>query len=571
MGVQCGLCVQYFMMKTLRLILITLFAAVACSNDAEIMPCPEIIPYPADVEMNAGTFDVAGAKVVLSGGLDSLSKAYLTSFADHISAVAGSEGGRGRIVFRQDASMSSACPGPLGKEENYSIEITPRKITVRAAGLNGFVYAVQTLKQLMPSQVYGTEQVSGVCWEVPCCTIEDSPRFGYRGMLLDVARHFYNVEEVKKFIDMMEIHKMNVFHWHLTDDQGWRVEIKKYPELTEVGSRRRHTLVGHHHTSNEYDGKPYGEGMWYSQEQIRDVVAYAASKGITVIPEIDLPGHMMGALATYPELGCTGGPYEVMGKWGISDDVLCAGKDVVYTFLEDVLAEICDMFPSQYIHIGGDECPKVRWEACPDCQKKINELGLADDEKHAAEHYLQSHVMRHMSDFLAQRGRKIIGWDEMLQGELAPGATVMAWRKTENGHKAARLGHDVIMTTRPYLYLDRYQSEDKAAEPLAIAGYLPVDMVWSFDPYKSEKEDAELLTDEQKSHVIGIQASLWTEYISTYDHLEYMLYPRMDAVSEVQWCCPENKDWDRFRKGLDRMRVVYDIMGYNYATHIWGE
>ena len=243
MGVQTGSCVLLFMMKTLKLILITLFAAVSCSRDVEILPCPEIIPNPAEVQMLAGTFDVAGAEVVLSGSLDSLSKAYLTAFADHLSAVTGNEDGRGRIIFRQDASMVSSCPGPLGKEEDYSIEIKPRKITVRAAGLNGFVYAVQTLKQMLPPQIYGQTPAPEVCWEVPCCTIEDSPRFGYRGMLLDVARHFYTVDQVKKFIDMMEIHKMNFFHWHLTDDQGWRVEIRKYPELTQIGSKRRHTLV----------------------------------------------------------------------------------------------------------------------------------------------------------------------------------------------------------------------------------------------------------------------------------------------------------------------------------------
>ena len=550
------------MMNTLILTLITVLAVFSCSPAAETLPIPEIIPFPQHVESSRGTFDASEAEVVCPKGLDSLSKVYISSFSDRLSSVLGHSAGKNRIVFKTDPSI---------KDEAYSIKITPRKIIVRASALNGFVYAVQTLKQMMPVEIYGSVPAPDADWNLPCCTISDSPRFGYRGMLLDVSRYFFTVDEVKKFIDMMEIHKMNVFHWHLTDDQGWRIEIRKYPELTEIGSIRRETLVGHHHVSNVYDGKPYGEGMWYTQDQIREVVAYAASKGIEVIPEIDLPGHMMGAIATYPYLGCTGGPYEVLCKWGISDDVLCAGKEESYTFLENVLAEVCELFPAEYIHIGGDECPKVRWEKCHHCQAKIAELGLKDDEKHSAEHYLQSHIMKHMSDFLATKGKKVIGWEEMLQGELPHGSTVMAWRRNKYAHQAARLGHDAIISTRTYLYLDRYQSEDKDKEPLAHSSYLPVELVWSCDPYMSEDKNAEPLTQEQKSHILGVQANVWTEYIPNNDHMEYMVHPRMAAVSEVQWCLPENKDWDRFRKGLDRMRKVYDLMGYNYATHVWDE
>lgn len=559
-------------MKTLILTLITVLAVFSCSPAAETLPFPEIIPFPQHVELSEGSFDVSAARIICSDDLDSLSRSYVFSFKDQLSAVCNKTGGgRSRIIFKTDSSLSSSASSPLAKEENYTIDITPRKITVRASGLNGFVYAVQTLKQMMPVEIYGKTPAQGADWRIPCCTIKDYPRFGYRGMLIDVARYFSSVEEVKKFLDMMEIHKMNVFHWHLTDDQGWRIEIKKYPELTTTGSKRRHTLVGHHHVSNEYDGIPYGEGMWYSQEEIREVVDYAASKGITVIPEIDLPGHMMGALAAYPHLGCTGGPYEVLGKWGISDDVLCAGKEENYRFLENVLEEVCALFPSEYIHIGGDECPKTRWETCPRCQAKIKELGLEDDDKHTAEHYLQSHVMKRMAQFLAERGKKIIGWEEMLQGELPQGSTVMAWRRNKYGHRAAKLGHDAIMSTRTYLYLDRYQSEDKENEPLAHSSYLPVEMVWAYDPYVSEDEKAGPLTEEQKKHILGIQANVWREYIPDNNHLEYMTYPRMDAVAEVQWLLPENKDWDRFRKGLDHMRKVYDLMGYNYATHVWDE
>ena len=558
-----------FMVKTILKTLAVCCFISACGT-SEVSPFPDIIPYPQHVEMHAGSFDVSSAKLVYDENLDSLTIAYLEGFDDHLAEVTSRTTCRRRIVFSLDPSLAISG-NPLGKQESYTIEVSPRNILVKAAGHNGFVYAVQTLKQMMPVEVYGTSHCPSIDWNIPCCSISDAPRFGYRGMLLDVSRYFFSVEDVKKFIDMMEILKMNVFHWHLTDDQGWRIEIKKYPKLTEVGSKRKHTLVGHHHVSNVFDGKPYGEGMWYTQDQIREIVKYADSKGITVIPEIDLPGHMVAALASYPELGCSNGPYEVLGKWGISDDVLCAGKDENYDFLKNVLDEVCQLFPSEYVHIGGDECPKTRWETCPRCQVKIQELGLSDGEKHSAEHYLQSYVMKQMADFLALKGKKIIGWEEMLQGELAPGSTVMAWRKNKYGHQAAKLGHDAIMSTRTHLYLDRYQSENKDSEPLAHSSYLPVDMVWSYDPYMSEDKNAEALTEEQKAHIIGIQSNVWTEYIPNNEHMEYMANPRMAAVSEVQWCQPKMKDWNRFRKGLNRFRELYELLGYNYARHIYVE
>ncbi|MDE5733112.1 MAG: family 20 glycosylhydrolase, partial [Bacteroidales bacterium] len=307
---------------------------------------------------------------------------------------------------------------------------------------------------------------------------------------------------------------------------------------------------------------PYGEGCWFSQEQIKEIIRYADSKGITVIPEIDLPGHMLAALAAYPELGCTGGPYEVWGRWGISKDVLCAGKESTMQFLEDVLSEICGLFPSEYIHIGGDECPKVRWEACPVCQAKITELGLNDDGRHSAEHYLQSYVMERMEKFLASKGKRTIGWDEILEGEVAPDATVMSWRGTEGGIQAVRMGHDAIMTPNSYFYLDYYQSEDKENEPLAIGGFLPIEKCYSYEPFTED------MTEEEKGHILGVQANLWTEYIATPEHLHYMLLPRLAALSEVQWCNKDNKDWERFAADAPRFCAIYDAMGYNYATHI---
>ena len=430
-------------------------------------------------------------------------------------------------------------------------------------GLKGVFYAIQTLRQMLPAEVYTGAAAPEADWILPCMKIQDKPRFGYRGMHLDVSRHFFDINEVKKYIDIMAIHKLNVLHWHLTDDQGWRLEIKKYPQLTQTGAVRKQTIIGHGRDRKGYDNTPYGEGCFFTQDQVKEVIAYAAARGIEIIPEIDLPGHMLAALACFPELGCTGGPYEVWGRWGIADDVLCVGKEETMKFLEDVLAEVADLFPSEYVHIGGDECPKVRWEECPHCQAKIAELGLKDDDRHKAEHYLQSYVTNRMEQFLSTKGKKIIGWDEILEGKIAPNATVMSWRGVEGGLEAVRMGHDAIMVPYTHLYLDYYQSKDKSEEPLAIGGYIPVELVYSFEPFTEE------MTDQEKSHILGIQANLWTEYITTDSYLEYMLLPRMSALSEIQWCEPENKDYDRFLGNMDNMAGIYDILGYNYAKHIF--
>ena len=357
----------------------------------------------------------------------------------------------------------------------------------------------------------------------------------------------------------MAIHKLNTLHWHLTDDQGWRIEIKRYPELTAVGSIRKATVV--RKEWGTYDDTPYGG--FYTQDEIRDVVEYAADRGVTVIPEIDLPGHMLAALTAYPELGCTGGPYEVWGRWGVADDVLCPGREKTFEFLEGVLTEVMELFPSEYIHIGGDECPKVRWEKCPRCQAKIRQLGLKDDGEHTAEHYLQSYVTDRIGKFLAQHGRRIIGWDEILEGRAPSDAVVMSWRGSEGGIAAAKLGHDVIMTPNSHFYFDYYQSLDTDAEPFGIGGYIPMEQVYSYDPAFPE------LTPEQQKHILGVQANLWTEYVLSDEHLEYMLLPRLAALSEVQWCQPETKDWNRFI-GSFRMDEIYSQMGYEFAKHIFG-
>ena len=541
-----------------RFLLIALLAVLAsCKAEVRQSNVLDVVPYPNDVKVAEGVFDAKGAAVAYGSSLDTASENVIKAFAEKLSAMSGAKS----VVSEGEAQegfvfvCNEAVPA-----EAYTLSVTPEVVRVEASGLRGFNYAIQTIKQLLPVEIFGNTPAVSIPWTMQCVTISDSPRFGYRGLHLDEGRYFFGMEQVKKYLDIMEVHKLNKFHWHLTEDQGWRIEIKKYPRLTEVGSIRKGTCIKKDFTS--HNGIPYGEGMWYTQEQIREIVAYAAAKGIDVIPEIDLPGHMLGALAAYPELGCTGGPYEVWTRWGVSEDVLCAGNEKVYEFLEDVLTEVCELFPYEYIHIGGDECPKVRWESCPKCQAKIKELGLKDKDGQKAEHYLQSYVITRIEKFLNSKGRKVIGWDEILEGGIAPNATIMSWRGEAGGIEATRQGHDAIMTPNTYFYLDYYQSTDIANEPFAIGGHLPVEKCYSYEPY------VESMTPEQTKHVLGVQANLWTEYISEPDHLFYMLLPRLAALSEVQWCNADRKDWDRFYTAADKFCRIYDVMGYNYATHI---
>ena len=542
-------------------ILVALTALVTCCTPAkEQTTTLEIVPYPNSVTVLDGTFDASKASVYYGEGLDERSKALVAAFAEQLFLTSDGKGtlaegtAKDGFEFQLNTELAS---------EEYAINISPKKATIMASGLNGFNYAIQTIKQMLPVEVFGDQPAGDKDWNLPCVEIKDKPRFGYRGLHMDVSRHFFTVDEVKKYIDIMEVHKLNTLHWHLTDDQGWRLEIKKYPLLTEVGSIRKKTLIGHAHGNNEFDNVRYGEGCYYTQEQVKEILEYAAAKGITIIPEIDLPGHMLAALAAYPELGCTGGPYDVWGMWGISDEVLCVGKEHTMKFLEDVLSEVCELFPAEYVHIGGDECPKVRWEKCPHCQAKIAELGLRDDKKYKAEHYLQGYVTTRMETFLASKGKKLIGWDEILEGEIAPNATVMSWRGVAGGLQAVRMGHDAIMTPNTFFYLDYYQAVDKENEPLAIGGYLPIEKCYSYEPFTAD------MTDEERAHVLGVQANLWTEYIATADHLFYMLLPRLAALAEVQWCQPEVKSWERFHDSADHFCGIYEMMGYTYATHLF--
>ena len=421
--------------------------------------------------------------------------------------------------------------------EAYTLNVSIKTIHIEAVSANGFFYGLQTLYQLLPPEIYGKKRTCFKKWSAPAVLITDAPRFFYRGLHLDVCRHFFPVSFIKKYIDAMAIHKLNYFHWHLTDDQGWRIEIKKYPRLTEIGSKRDETLKGYFYSRcpQEYDGKPYGG--FYTQAEAREIVAYAAERFITVIPEIEMPGHAQAALASYSYLSCRrDSTLKVATRWGIFPDVFCP-RDTTFRFLEDVLTEIMDIFPSKYIHIGGDECPKDRWKVCPDCQARIQKEGLKD------ENGLQSYFIHRIETFLNSKGRKIIGWDEILDGGLAPNATVMSWRGTRGGEAAAKAGHDVIMTPGASCYFDHYQA-DPSSEPLAFGGYLPLSAVYNFEPVPTG------LSSIEASHVLGAQANLWTEYIPTTEQVEYMAFPRVSAMSEVVWTNAANRNWDSFRRNL---------------------
>ena len=451
----------------------------------------------------------------------------------------------GSKMIRLEGGLASENP------EAYRLHVNGNGVLIQGASDAGVFYGIQTLRKSLPTNQKNIE--------LPAVEINDAPRFSYRGMMLDVSRHFYTLDSLKRYVDILAMHNINRLHWHLTDDQGWRIEIKKHPNLTEIGSKRKETVIGRN--SGEYDGKPYGG--FYTQADAKELIEYAAQRHITIIPEIDLPGHMLAALAVYPEMGCTGGPYAPWTQWGVSDDVLCAGNDKTYEFITDVLNEIIDLFPSEYIHVGGDECPKTRWEKCPKCQAKIKALGLKAEDGHSKEERLQSHVIRFAESVVSGRGRKMIGWDETLEGGLAPNATVMSWRGMKGGIEAAKQGHDAIMTPTDFCYFDYYQDTDTETEPLAIGGYLPLEKVYSFEPVASS------LTPEEAKHIVGAQANLWVEYIPTFRHAEYMVLPRMAALSEVAWSQPEKKNYADFQQRLISLMKHYDVYEYNYAKHLF--
>ena len=530
-------------------------ALASCGQQAEVATSYDIIPNPQQIAVcQDAPFRLDKGTRILYSQADSLLEHNAAFLSEYIAQATGYRLETAPLEAGADVegAIVLSLNDSIADKEGYVLHVSPGKITIDGRTANGVFYGVQALRKSIPAQAPDNAIL------LPAATIQDAPRFAYRGMHLDVCRHFFPVEFVKRYIDLLALHNMNVFHWHLTDDQGWRIEIKKYPKLTEVGSMRSRTVIGRN--SGEYDNTPHGG--YYTQEQAREIVEYARQRYITVIPEVDLPGHMLAALAAYPELGCTGGPYEVCPEWGVFEDVLCLGNDETLLFLEGVMNEITDIFPSEYIHIGGDEVPRTRWEQCPKCQKRIRDEHLKSDKEHSAEDRLQSYCMKRMADYLAAKGRKVIGWDEILEGDIPADATVMSWRGSAGGIEAARMGHDVVMVPNNYCYFDYYQSLDTEHEPFAIGGYVPVDHVYSFEPTAS-------LTDEQKKHILGAQANLWTEYIPTTEYAEYMVLPRMAALAEVQWTQPERKDYDDFLARLNHLVRFYQRDGYNYAKHVF--
>lgn len=437
--------------------------------------------------------------------------------------------------------------------EGYTITVDADRVLVEATSPAGIFYGIQTIRKAVPVEM-------GAVVGFPAGVITDAPRFAYRGAHLDVCRHFFSVDSVKTYIDMLVLHNMNKFHWHLTEDQGWRMEIKQFPKLTEIGSVRNGTMIRKDWNSN--DSIQYGG--FYTQDECREIVKYAADRYITVIPEIDMPGHMVAAVTAYPELGCTGGPYEVRTIWGVSEELLCAGNEKVYDFVDKVLDEVMDVFPSKDIHIGGDECPKTEWEKCPKCQSKIKALGLKKDDRFTAEQKLQAYFTKHVDEYLTKHGRNAIGWDEILEGGVSENATVMSWRGESGGIEAARLKHRVIMTPNTYCYFDYYQSKDCDNEPFAIGGFLPIKHVYDYEPLPAN------LTPEEQSYIWGVQCNVWTEYIPTFSQVQYMMLPRGAALSEVQWSLPEAKDYEKFKnERLPRLIKIYELYGYNYSRRIY--
>lgn len=543
--------ISFNLMGVLCILFSTCF--YACSEKRTLNSDYEIIPKPLDVNSKGdASFLLKDGVAVIYPENNQKMQDNAEFLVDYVEKQTGvkltSHAGMpvdGAICLTLDLSDDNA--------EAYKLIVNDKRVCISGASEAGVFYGIQTLRKSLPVAQDINVNLSAV-------EIYDKPRFAYRGAMLDVARHFYTVDEVKTFIDMLALHNINRFHWHLTDDQGWRIEIKKYPKLMSVASERKETVVGRWY-SGIYDGKPYGG--YYTQDELRDVIDYAAKRHITIIPEVDLPGHMQAALTAYPELGCTGGPYEVRTIWGVSQDVLCVGNDFTLQFVKDVLSEVADIFPSEYIHIGGDECPKVRWEKCPKCQERIKSLGLKSDAKHTKEQRLQSYMIQEAAKYLKEKGKRIIGWTEILEGGLVPDATLMSWIGESGGIEAAHQHHDVIMTPNTYLYFDYYQSKKVEDEPLAIGGYLPIEKTYNYEPIPKE------LTKEEQQYIKGVQANLWTEYIPVFSQVQYMVLPRLGAAAEVQWTDPSKKDYKDFLRRVPHLVAVYDCYGWNYATHVY--
>ena len=508
-----------------------------------------VVPLPKSVVMVKGQpFNLTSATTIVYEGTNPEMKRNARFLSEYIQQ---STGIKTTLLDKRDkkaAAIVLVINPKVQGDEAYRLTVNNKQVTIAASTPAGVFYGIQTLRKSLPVQPNGADIT------LPAVDIADAPRFGYRGMMLDCGRHFFPVSFVKKFIDILAMHNMNVFHWHLTEDQGWRLEIKSHPELTAKSSMRSGTVIGHNATVD--DSIPHGG--FYTQQEARDIVEYARQRHITVIPEIDMPGHTLAALAAYPELGCTGGPYEVGHRWGVYKDVLCLGKESTYKFVQDVIDEVVDIFPAKYFHIGGDESPTVMWEKCPNCLQK------AKDENTDIKH-LQQYFTNRIEKYLNSKGKSIIGWDEILEGKINQSATIMSWRGVEPGLKAAKQGHDVIMTPSSHVYFDHYQAKETKHEPDAIGGCSPVEKVYSYEPLP------ETLDAEAKNRIKGVQANLWTEYIPFTTQAEYMVLRRMAALAEVQWTPAGQKNFDNFSKRALRLSDLYDRYGYVYARHLWKE
>jgi hexosaminidase len=533
--------------KNLLLLLILIFSILGVAQNSK--KDYNIIPYPNKLVAMDGEF-------VINSNTQIYCDDILKNEADYLSALTSSFVGS-KLNNVENISLSTiklTLNKNISNNEGYKLVVNSNGIEIVGKTSTGVFYSIQTLRQLI--RINKSGQIS-----VPAVVISDCPKFAYRGMHLDVGRHFFSTDEIKKYIDLIALHKMNTFHWHLTEDQGWRIEIKRYPKLTEIGAWRKETMVGHMRSNNQknlkYDGKRYGG--FYTQEEIKDIVKYAQTRHVNIIPEIDLPGHSVAALAAYPQYGNTGDTLEVGTKWGVYNQIY-SPKEETFVFLENILAEVMDLFPSEYIHIGGDESPKDEWEESEFAQQLMKEKGLKN------EHELQGYFIKRISKFVESKGKKVIGWDEITEGGLAENATVMFWQSSRGSslvNKIADDGNDVIMTPTKYCYFDAYQVKGwwkKRKEKLAIGGYISVEKVYDFNPLDG-------ISEENKKHILGGQGNVWTEYIKTYDQVEYMAVPRMTALSEVLWSSDGNKNWKSFKHRLQHMTKVYDHLCINYAKH----
>lgn len=533
--------------KILLSLVLSLFVATGFATDASY----DVIPLPQSIVMVKGkSFILNSNTTIFCSSKDDLMQKNACFLSCYIADLTGLKLKVSDIKPKKGNYIELLLNNKNIKgKEAYTININNKNIKISGFTSTGVFYGVQTLRKSLP-----------ICNAInnpivlPAAEIKDAPRFKYRGMMLDCSRHFFSIDFIKKFIDLIALHNMNTFHWHLNDDQGWRIEIKKYPKLIEIGSVRTGTVMGRN--SDVDDSVKYGG--YYTQDQCREIVEYARQRHITVIPEIDMPGHMKAVLASYPNLGCTGGPYKVGHNWGVYYDVLCIGNEDTFKFVEGVLDEIIDIFPSRYIHIGGDETPTKRWSECSKCEKIMQKEGLPINK-------LQAYFTNRIEKYLNSKGRSIIGWDEILDGDINKSATIMSWRGIEPGEKGAKMGHDVIMSPTSHCYFDYAQTKEQYSEPLTQVHSLDVEQVYSLDPAPKT------MSEESKKHILGVQANLWTEYISNPNLATYMLLPRMTALSEVQWTSPAQKDFKQFKIRATRLSKLYDKYGYIYALHLWQE